>query len=86
MPASVIEIRRRGRRIVAARGAAHGPRGTSEDVSLSSLAMYVGGYTLWLVYGLAIGSVPLVMVDVVGVLAGRSRWRWRWAFGGLRPQ
>jgi uncharacterized protein with PQ loop repeat len=45
-------------------------RGTSEDVSLSFLGMYVAGYALWLVYGLTTGSLPLIIVDVAGVLAG----------------
>ena len=45
-------------------------RGTSEGVSLSFLGMYVAGYALWLVYGLASGSVPLIIVDVAGVLSG----------------
>ena len=45
-------------------------RGTSEDVSLSFLGMYVAGYALWLVYGLTTGSLPLIIVDVAGVLSG----------------
>ena len=45
-------------------------RGTSEDVSLSFLGMYVAGYALWLVYGLTSGSLPLIIVDVAGVLSG----------------
>ena len=45
-------------------------RGTSEDVSLSFLGMYVAGYALWLVYGLSVGSLPLIIVDVAGVLSG----------------
>ena len=45
-------------------------RGTSEDVSLSFLGMYVAGYALWLVYGLTSGSLPLIIVNVAGVLSG----------------
>ena len=45
-------------------------RGTSEDVSLSFLGMYVAGYALWLVYGLTTGSLPLIIVDVAGLLSG----------------
>ncbi len=45
-------------------------RGTSEDVSLSFLGMYVAGYALWLVYGLTSGSLPLIIVDIAGVLSG----------------
>ena len=45
-------------------------RGTSSDVSLAFLGLYVAGYALWLLYGLAIGSLPLILVDVVGMLCG----------------
>ena len=45
-------------------------RGTSEDVSLSFLGMYVAGYALWLVYGLTSGSLPLIIVHVAGLLSG----------------
>jgi MtN3 and saliva related transmembrane protein len=45
-------------------------RGTSSDVSLAFLSLYVAGYALWLLYGLAIGSLPLILVDAVGLLCG----------------
>jgi MtN3 and saliva related transmembrane protein len=45
-------------------------RRTSEDVSLPFLASYVGGYALWLLYGLSVGSVPLIVVDAVGLVCG----------------
>ena len=44
--------------------------GTSGDVSALSLASYVGGYAIWLAYGLSIGSIPLVIVDTAGLLCG----------------
>ena len=59
-------------------------------MSLSFLGMYVGGYALWLGYGLAIVSLPLVVADVAGVLAGTFtlalalRLRWRPASSGSR--
>ncbi len=43
---------------------------TSRDVSAGFLASYVGGYTIWLAYGLSTGSLPLIVVDSVGLLCG----------------
>ena len=43
-------------------------RRTSGDVSAGFLASYVGGYAIWLAYGLSTGSVPLIVVDTVGLL------------------
>jgi uncharacterized protein with PQ loop repeat len=45
-------------------------RGTSDDVSALFLASYVGGYAIWLAYGLSAGSLPLIAVDGVGLLCG----------------
>lgn len=61
-------------------------RGTSCDVSARFLAVYVGGFAVWLLYGLGIGSVPIILVHAVGLLCGTvtlsvllwlrtSRWR-----------
>ena len=43
-------------------------RRSSRDVSAGFLASYAGGYAIWLAYGLSIGSVPLIVVDAVGLL------------------
>jgi uncharacterized protein with PQ loop repeat len=45
-------------------------RGTSREVSARFLASYTGGYAIWLTYGLSIGSLPLIVVDTVGLLCG----------------
>ena len=45
-------------------------RGSSCDVSTRFLATYVGGYAIWLLYGLGLGSVPIVVVDAVGLVCG----------------
>jgi uncharacterized protein with PQ loop repeat len=45
-------------------------RGTSADVSLGFLGSYLGGYAIWLTYGLSIGSMPLIVVDAVGLVCG----------------
>lgn len=45
-------------------------RGSSCDVSGRFLASYVGGYGIWLAYGLSTQSVPIVVVHAVGLVAG----------------
>jgi uncharacterized protein with PQ loop repeat len=45
-------------------------RGASADVSLGFLGSYIGGYAIWLTYGLGIGSTPLIVVDAVGLVCG----------------
>jgi MtN3 and saliva related transmembrane protein len=45
-------------------------RGSSCGVSARFFATYVGGYAIWLLYGMRIGSVPLILVDLVGLLCG----------------
>ena len=43
-------------------------RRSSRDVSALFLASYAGGYAVWLAYGLSSGSVPLIVVDAIGLL------------------
>src|SRR5215470_3776201 len=43
-------------------------RRSSREVSAGFLASYSGGYAMWLAYGLSTGSVPLIVVDTVGLL------------------
>jgi hypothetical protein len=45
-------------------------RGSSCEVSARFFATYAGGYAIWLLYGLSIGSLPLIMVDTAGLLSG----------------
>jgi uncharacterized protein with PQ loop repeat len=45
-------------------------RGAAGDVSLRFLVTYVGGYAIWLLYGLSLESVPIVFVNGVGLAAG----------------
>ena len=45
-------------------------RRASCDVSARFFASYAGGYAIWLLYGLSIGSAPLIVVDLVGLLCG----------------
>lgn len=45
-------------------------RGSSGDVSVRFLAVYVGGFAIWLLYGLSIGDVPIILVHAVGLLCG----------------
>jgi hypothetical protein len=45
-------------------------RGTSCDVSAAFLSTYVGGYAIWLLYGVSIASVPIILVHAVGLGCG----------------
>jgi hypothetical protein len=45
-------------------------RGGSCDVSARFLAAYVGGYAIWLLYGLSFGDVPIIVVDALGLGCG----------------
>ena len=45
-------------------------RGASGDVSLRFLATYVGGYAIWLLYGISVQSVPIVLVHALGLMTG----------------
>jgi uncharacterized protein with PQ loop repeat len=45
-------------------------RRTSCQVSARFLASYAGGYVIWLTYGLSTCSLPLMIVDTVGLLCG----------------
>jgi uncharacterized protein with PQ loop repeat len=45
-------------------------RGASCDVSLRFLGAYVGGYAIWLFYGVSIQSVPIVLVHALGLASG----------------
>ena len=43
-------------------------RHVSCEASVRFLASYVGGYVIWLLYGLSVGSTPLIVADAVGLL------------------
>ena len=45
-------------------------RGSSCDVSARFFGLYAGGYAIWLLYGISIGSAPLILVDLAGVICG----------------
>ena len=40
--------------------------------------MYAGGYAVWLAYGFSIGSLPLIVVDAIGLVCGHRDARDRW--------
>ena len=44
--------------------------GRSCHVSVSFLATYAGGYAIWLLYGLSVRSVPIIVVDALGLVCG----------------
>ena len=45
-------------------------RRSSREVSARFLASYAGGFAIWLAYGLSTDSLPLIVVDTVGLLCG----------------
>lgn len=45
-------------------------RSASCDVSLRFLATYVGGYAIWLLYGISVQSTPIVLVHALGLITG----------------
>jgi uncharacterized protein with PQ loop repeat len=45
-------------------------RGASCDVSVRFLAAYVGGYLVWLLYGLSLESLPMIVVHSIGLACG----------------
>jgi uncharacterized protein with PQ loop repeat len=45
-------------------------RGTSCDVSVRFFAVYVGGFAVWLLYGIGIGDLPVIVVHAVGLVCG----------------
>ena len=44
--------------------------GRSSDVSARFLGTNLGGYAIWLVHGLSLGSVPIVVVHALGFVCG----------------
>ena len=47
-------------------------RRRSCEVSAPFFAAYAGGYAIWLLYGVSIGSVALIVVDAVGLACGMA--------------
>ena len=41
---------------------------SARDLSLSFLAVISGGYAIWLLYGISIGSLPLIVCDAIGLV------------------
>lgn len=42
--------------------------GSACEVSIPVRVLALAGYTVWLAYGVAIGDVPLILVDLAGVV------------------
>lgn len=60
--AAALSVLLQARQMLARRG--------SCDVSARFLAAYVGGYAIWLLYGLSLGNVPIIMVHALGLVCG----------------
>ena len=43
--------------------------GSAEEISLAFLGVLVGGYLVWLLYGISAGDGPLIITDAVGLAA-----------------
>ena len=58
--------------------------GSADEISLSFLGVLLGGYLVWLLYGISAGDDPLIITDAVGLaastvtlsIAARLRRRW----------
>jgi uncharacterized protein with PQ loop repeat len=46
--------------------------GTACEVSIPIRVLAFAGYAVWLGYGVAIGDVPLILVDLAGVVGAAS--------------
>src|SRR5262245_26779706 len=42
------------------------------EVSARFFAVYAGGYAIWFAYGVSIGSLPLIVVDAIGVVCATA--------------
>jgi len=42
------------------------------EVSARFFGVYAGGYAIWLAYGVSIGSMPLIIVDAIGVICATA--------------
>ena len=42
------------------------------EVSARFFGVYAGGYAIWLAYGVSIGSMPLIIVDAIGVVCASA--------------
>jgi MtN3 and saliva related transmembrane protein len=43
---------------------------SAEEISLAFLGVLLGGYLIWLLYGISARDVPLIITDAVGLAAG----------------
>jgi MtN3 and saliva related transmembrane protein len=44
--------------------------GRADEISLAFLGVLLGGYLVWLLYGISAGDEPLIVTDAVGLAAG----------------
>jgi uncharacterized protein with PQ loop repeat len=43
--------------------------GSADEISLAFLGVLLGGYLVWLLYGISAGDAPLIITDAVGLAA-----------------
>ncbi len=67
-------------------------RRSASDVSLAFLGVLIGGGSAWLAYGIALGNLPMITANGVGVLSSATalvvtaRWRTRRRTGHSQAQ
>jgi uncharacterized protein with PQ loop repeat len=44
--------------------------GSADEISLGFLGVPVGGYLVWLLYGISAGEAPLIITDAMGLTCG----------------
>jgi uncharacterized protein with PQ loop repeat len=60
-------------------------RHSSADVSIAYLAVLQVGFVLWIAYGIALGSVPLIVPNAVALTVGFVTIGIAWAYRNGRP-
>ena len=60
-------------------------RRSSADVSIAYLTVLQIGFGLWLAYGIALGSVPLIVPNCVALTVGFVTIAIAWAYRNGRP-
>ena len=60
-------------------------RHSSADVSIAYLSVLQIGFGLWIAYGIALGSAPLIVPNVVALMVGFVTIAIAWAYRNGRP-
>ncbi len=47
-------------------------RKSSADVSVTTFSILLGGFVIWLIYGISINDLPIIITNTVATVAGIS--------------